>query len=58
MARVFKTTAERDVELVTGINGIRVHIDREGEEERRALCIMGSPPAIWAYSSITKGWLA
>ncbi len=29
----------------------------EGEEDRGAQCIMGNLLAVYAYSSITKGWL-
>ncbi|MGL4740333.1 MAG: hypothetical protein ACRC41_05925, partial [Sarcina sp.] len=45
-----------DVELVTCSNGINMHTDGEGEEERGERCIMGSLLAVEAYSSITKGW--
>uniref|UniRef100_A0A4W6CQZ6 Alpha-mannosidase n=1 Tax=Lates calcarifer TaxID=8187 RepID=A0A4W6CQZ6_LATCA len=31
-------------------------MEREREREREAQCIVGDLPAVWAYSSITKGW--
>ncbi len=34
------------IELVTCINGMRLHSERKREEERGAQCIMGNPPAV------------
>ena len=48
-----QTMGERRMSILE----ILMHTGREEEmEERGAWCIMGSPPAVYAYSSTARGW--